>query len=334
MGQGLKKLNTFFLVVCLLLAGSIYSQTCCSGGIPISNNIGIENIGKNSFQISLSYDFNNLNTLNAGSEELNDNSRKRTTHSVLLNASYAFTDKLSFETLLTWVNQRRIISQFGNVDTQATNGIGDAVFLVKYDVKKIIGKSSNLSLGIGAKVPFGSYNEMNDIGITYIADLQPGSGAWDLIAYTSISKNFDFRPTTTFSSRFIYRATGKNKDYLDGAQTYEYGNETQLFFTISDQFLVFKKILISPSIALKYRNAKRDEIDQIQLNNTGGNWLFFNPGMLIKLSNKVSFITRAELPIISNVDGTQLTPTYRLNSGFLINFNLKKNEVNFNNSKL
>lgn len=328
--------NVKILIIIVFFSGTgfLNAQTCCSGGIPLSNNLGLENTGKNYLQLGINYDFNNLNTLNAGRSRLDDDSRKRTTHSALLNMSYAFTNKLSVEALLTWVNQRRIISQFGTVDTQTTNGIGDAVALVKYDFTNILGKSSTISVGLGPKIPLGSYNETSDIGITYIADLQPGSGAWDLITFTSLSKNFDFRPSTTFSGRFIYRATGKNKDYLDGAQTYEYGNETQIFLAISDQFLVFKKTLLSPSVTFKYRNAKRDEIDTIELSNTGGDWFFFIPGVTIRLSEQLSFQAKAELPVISSVDGTQLTPTYRLTSGLLFNFNLKKSGLNSNNAQL
>jgi len=328
------KVQMLFFLVTILFISSVKSQTCCSGGIPMSNNLGLENLGKGVLQLGVNYDFNNLNTLNAGTENLDDDSRQRITHSALFNAAYSFTNNLSIEALFTWVNQRRIIDQFGNTDLQQTNGIGDAVILAKYSFTKILGESSAVSLGIGAKIPLGSYEEVDGIGITYIADLQPGSGAWDMILFSAISKNFNFRPSTTFSGRAIYRSTGANTDYLGGAQVYEYGNEIQLFAGVSDQFLVFNKKLISPGLTLKYRKANKDEIDGIQLNNTGGNWIFLLPSLSIDLSQNVSFQTKAELPIISDVDGTQLTPTYRLSGGFLIKLNLKKNKINFNDLQL
>ena len=327
------KLKILFLLVSVLFISSVYSQTCCSGGIPLSNNLGLENLGKGSLQFGVNYDFNNLNTLNSGTENLNDNSRKRITHSILFNTSYSITDRLSVEALLTWVNQRRIINQFRNTDLQQTNGTGDAVILTKYGFTKILGETSNLSLGIGAKIPLGSFEEVDERGITYIADLQPGSGAWDLILFTSLSKNFNFRPTTTFSGRIIYRATGENTDYLGGSQVYEYGNEIQIFIGISDEFLAFST-LINPGLTIKYRNSKKDQIDRFELDNTGGNWLFIIPSLSIKVSSNILFQSKAELPIISNVDGIQLTPTYRFTGGFLINLNLKKNEINFNNLKI
>ena len=91
----------------------IKAQTCCSGGIPLSNNIGLAMLEKGNAQIGIYYDYNNLNTLNFETDKLNDNSRLRITHSMLFNLSYAITDNLSIEGLFTWVNQRRKISQFG-----------------------------------------------------------------------------------------------------------------------------------------------------------------------------------------------------------------------------
>ena len=322
-------IRTLAFILIFILAQELRSQTCCSGGIPLSNNLGLSNEGKGNLLIGLNYDFNNLNTLNAGRDKLDDDSRKRITHSALLNFGYSISDRLSVETLFTWVNQRRAINQFGNTDLQQTSGIGDAVFLLKYDFPKTIGDKSNLSVGAGTKFPLGSYNEVDRSGITYIADLQPGSGAWDLILYAAISKNYDFRPTMTFSSRIIGRLTGQNKDYLDGASSYEYGDEYQIFFGVSDQFLVFNTIT-NPGISFKYRKAKKDIIEINELDNTGGEWLFINPNLGIQLSPTIRFQLKAEIPLIGNVDGTQLTPTYRITSGFLFNLSSKRNAVNLN----
>ena len=322
-------IRTLAFILIFILAQELRSQTCCSGGIPLSNNLGLSNEGKGNLLIGLNYDFNNLNTLNAGRDKLDDDSRKRITHSALLNFGYSISDRLSVETLFTWVNQRRAINQFGNTDLQQTSGIGDAVFLLKYDFPKTIGDKSNLSVGAGTKFPLGSYNEVDRSGITYIADLQPGSGAWDLILYAAISKNYDFRPTMTFSSRIIGRLTGQNKDYLDGASSYEYGDEYQIFFGVSDQFLVFNTIT-NPGISFKYRKAKKDIIEINELDNTGGEWLFINPNLGIQLSPTIRFQLKAEIPLIGNVDGTQLTPTYRITSGFLFNLSSKRNALNLN----
>lgn len=315
-------LKIFLSLLLFSIVNFVNAQTCCSGGIPLSNNIGMAILEKGTTQIGVAYDYNNLNTLNNGSEKLDDNARLRITHSVLVNASYAITNNFSVEGLFTWVNQRRRITQFGNVNLDQSSGIGDALLLAKYNFKDVIGKNSDLSVGIGAKIPLGSTTEKSDEGITLNADLQPGSNAWDLIYWTSVSKSMNFRPSLRLSSRVIFRSTGTNNDYF-GDSTYKFGNDFQAFLGFSDQFLLFKTIT-SPSISFKYRNAKQDKIGGFNLDNTGGNWVSIIPNFSININTNLVFSTKAELPIYSNVDGTQLTPTYRLTTGILFTIAPKK----------
>ncbi|GAB1855168.1 hypothetical protein MHTCC0001_00010 [Flavobacteriaceae bacterium MHTCC 0001] len=308
----------------------IHAQTCCSGGIPLSNNIGLPLSEKGTVQIGLNYDFNNLNTLNSGSETLDDDTRLRTTHAILLNTSYAITNTFSVEGLFTWVNQRRIITSTfdGSKNLEASSGIGDAILLFKYNFPNLISKDSDLTLGLGTKIPLGSSTEVDTNGILLINDLQPGSNAWDIIYWLSSSKRFNFRPSLSVSTRFVYRSTGTNNEYL-GNSSYKFGNEIQVFLSFSDQF-TFLKTLSSPSISFKYRNSVKDQIEGRALDNTGGNWIFIIPNFDINITPKITFSARAELPIYSNVDGTQLTPTYRLTSGFLFKIPPKQHPLNFN----
>ncbi len=310
-----------FFIIYTLVFTQINAQTCCSGGIPLSNNIGLSQQEKSTIQLGLNYDYNNLNTLNFGTETLNDNSRLRITHSILLNANYSITNRFAIEGLFTWVNQRRKISQFGNQNLDQTSGIGDAVLLLKYNFPELLGKTSNLAIGLGTKVPLGSSTETNSQGITLNADLQPGSNAWDIIYWTSFSKNFNFRPSLTFSSRAIYRSTGTNNSYF-GNSTYKFGNEFQGFISFSDQFTLFKT-LTDPSISFKYRNANLDKIDGFDLDNTGGDWVSIIPNFSINLTPNITFSTKTEIPIYNNVDGTQLTPTYRITTGLLLKISPK-----------
>ena len=80
----------FFIFSLLLLVLPTNAQTCCSGGVPLSNNIGLPFLNKGAYQFGLFYDYNNLNTLNEGTKVLNDYSRLRITNSILFNFSYNF----------------------------------------------------------------------------------------------------------------------------------------------------------------------------------------------------------------------------------------------------
>lgn len=321
-------LPKLYLVILLIYSAQLSAQ-CCSGGVPLSNNLGLSQEDKGTIQIGLNYDYNNLNTLNAGRDKLDEKFRLRTTHSILLNASYAFTNNFSAEGLFTWVNQRRIItSQFdGRKNTEASSGIGDAIILLKYRFPNVFSENSDLTLGLGTKTPIGSSTEIDSRGIILINDLQPGSNAWDFIYWLSASKRFNFRPTLNTSIRFTYRNTGTDNDYL-GNSTYKYGNEFQGFLSFSDQFL-FLKTITTPSLSFKYRNAIKDQTGAKDIDNTGGNWVFIIPNFSINITPNIVFSTKAELPIYSNVDGTQLTPTYRITSGLLLKLKPKPKSLNF-----
>lgn len=315
-------MNSKLILFFLLFSTFSYAQTCCSGGIPLSNNIGLPTLTKGSIQIGINYDYNNLNTLNFGKEKLDDNSRLRITHSALLNVNYSILNNLSVEGLFTYVNQRRKITQFGNENLDQTSGIGDAVLLTMYRYKPKKIQNLEFNIGIGAKIPFGSTNEKSDEGIVLNADLQPGSNTWDVIYLMSVGKSFNFRPSFQVGGRILYRSTGINNSYY-GNTTYKFGNEFLSFLSFSDIFVAFKT-LISPSLSIKYRNAVKDELDAFSLDNTGGRFVSLIPNIAIDIASNVTFSTKAELPIINDVDGTQLAPTYRITTGLILRFESKQ----------
>lgn len=304
------------LIILFFLSRNVEAQTCCSGGIPLSNNIGLSFKNEKNAIVSLSYDFNNLNTLKSNNETIDDDSRLRTSHSVLVNLGYSFTNRLSFETLFTWINQRRLISQFDNESLDSTSGIGDAVILGRYTITNPENSIWNVNLGLGLKVPLGSSTETSNQGVTLNADLQPGSNAWDIIYLLSASRALNFRPSMNIGARIIYRQTGENPSYLENS-TYKFGNVIQSYLSIADQFII-QKTLLTSGLTFKYRYAEKDQIQDIDLPNTGGQWVFLIPNISVNLDQNISLNVAAELPIYAEPDGVQLTPTYRITSGIII----------------
>ena len=242
-----------------------------------------------------------------------------------MNLGYAFTDRLSFEALFTWVNQSRTISQFDNESLTETSGVGDAVFLLKYAIPNIIGERTVLNVGFGTKAPFGKSDLKTQEGFQLTADLQPGSGAWDILGWSSFSKGLGFRPSATIAGSLTYRLTGKNKGYLNDTSIYEFGDAFQANVGYSDQFLLFNTVF-SPGLVFKYRKALNDKIDNSEVPNTGGEWVFVRPELAAKITPNITLSSRLELPVYSYVIGTQLTPTLRFTMGLAYTF--KKNALN------
>ena len=298
------------------------AQTCCSGGVPLSGNIGLPYADDQSLQVSLSYDLNLLRDLKAGTETLNDNSRERTTNTYLLQIGYSFSPRISFEVLLPYITQKREITQFGRVTETSTSGLGDLAVLLKYSL--VNNPSWLLQAGAGLKFATGSSNEM-DGPITLTADLQPGSGASDALLWSSASYIFGNRPSMSLNAVVSCRITGSNDEYLN-VFTYEFGNEVSAILGMADQFVLGGSVF-NPSLALRYRKAQTDRQNDVELPNTGGEWLFLKPGIIYKLPSNKSLSLNTEIPLIADVGGTQLTPTIRVNLGFLFT-------INFNDEKL
>lgn len=300
-------------------------QTCCSGGVPLSSNLGLPPEEGRTLQINVNYDMNVLQTLKSGREVLQDDSRTRRTHSILLQTGYSLTDRFSVDALFSWVRQERAIRQFGNEDFTATNGLGDAVFLLKYKLITISQNQTVVTGAVGVKAPLGPSDLRRDDGLTINADLQPGSGAWDGVFWLQGLHNLGVRPSMSFSTTAVYAAKGKNKDYLD-RQVYQFGNEFQLITGVSDRLLIGKAV-IDPSVSLRFRHVLPNRLQEQDVPSTGGKWLFFTPSASYWINAGNAVTLKIEWPLFVDITGTQVSPTYRLNIGFYRNVSFKKRQL-------
>ncbi len=323
----MKPIYVLLLSLLLVSAYHVSAQTCCSGGVPLTNNIGgLPPGSKGTLQLSLNFDANYLRTLKDDAETLDDDSRQRTTYSLLLRSAYTITDRITVEAILSGVRQNRTINQNGFQDVTETNGLGDAVFMGHYTYLQ---KSTiEMAFGAGFKAPTGPSDLKNDRGLTLNADLQPGSGAWDGIFHHRISKSLPSRPSLSITNLITYRLTGVNRDYL-GSQEYEFGDEFSIILGASERTAILKN-LWGYGLNLRYRHAAQDINDDQLLPNTGGQWLFLAPMISWYAGSNTAINLNAEVPLFSRVTGTQLTPTYRINVGVYFSFSTVKEQI-FNN---
>ncbi len=317
------RINIFILFF-ILSYFQIVAQTCCSGGVPTANNLGLPKAEAKTIQFSLNYDLNALNTLKTGTKKLESATRSRLTHTLMLQAGFSITERISFDLFVPWVRQEREIRFLGNVsDFTTTTGIGDLVALGKYNLWNNKEKG-NLGIALGLKLPTGSSTEVNNNNLQLNADLQPGSGAFDQILILEYQRQLNARPSTTLFSRATVTQKGINDNYL-GDNTYQFGLEWQAYFGIADRIL-FKKQIIDPSLALRFRSASADQFNAEVQTGTGGRWLFLNPSISIWRGQNMSLTFSGDVPVYSYVVDTQVTPTYRVNVGVYYKFSLKKEQ--------
>lgn len=295
----------------------------------MSSNIGFSNKKSSTLQLSLSSNFNTLKTLYVESDPLDDDQRKRTTQSFLARAHYSFNDRFALETFVPLVRQTRSIysnTVANAVDFESTFGIGDPIVLASY---KIINSALQLTVGAGPQIPLGAFDRRNSRGLILVEDLQPGSGAWDLVLLGIADYTLPSRPSTNIFSRVIYSHTGENPNARNGSQIYEFGNDIQVIAGVADQFLVGSRVVV-PSLALRYRAAQRDTVDFGQIDGTGGEWVFAKATLGVEFLWQSSISFDIELPLHTFVNDTQLSPNSIITISWSKSFSFSKNEVNLN----
>ncbi|MEL6590805.1 MAG: hypothetical protein AAFQ68_12020 [Bacteroidota bacterium] len=316
----------FLLGLLILLPHYAWSQACCSGGVPISSNLGLASQEQGTLQLQFTYDWNHLQDLFTGNEQLDDDTRIRNTHSFLLEASYDINKRFSVSTLFSIVRQERIISTFGDPDITINTGLGDAIVLFRYNlIDPEAYTNHQLVVGIGPKIPLGRANHRDSRGIILPADLQPGTGAWDMLAWGFYQYMGILRPSTSFFGLTTYRVSGTNPTYND-VQSYRFGNEYQLQLGISDRFNL-GKLMVDPSVMLRYRTVGEDRIDGNLFANTGGHWLDVIPGLQINFGPKAYYRISGNIPVFRALEGTQLTTSYKLTMALYYRFGLKKQAI-------
>jgi hypothetical protein len=289
------------------------AQTCCSSGVPIASNIGFQPQSRNVLQISLAYENNRLATLYNETDVLDGNNRLRTTNTGLARIAYNIHKRVIIEAMIPYVHQTRSITQNnGQLNEEGGHGIGDVTFLGQYVL--IENQFSTFSVGGGIKLPSGTTDLENSIGILLVNDLQIGTGAIDYLARISTVRTLTLRPSVSFFLNATSVFRGTDNDYL-GSESYKFGNEIQANVGYSDQ-VFFLKTLVYPSLSVRFRRALKDDINSNLLENTGGTWVFGRAALGIDLYKGNRLSVAMEYPLFTKVDGTQLSPSYILNLSY------------------
>ena len=308
----------------MLNLSNISGQACCSGGVPISNNIGIRPVDVKQITIRGLYDANFLNSFYNGSDKLDDATVKRLSQTFFIQGIYGVTDRLSFNTMFSYVYHKRTVNNPISSDPVSTNsGFGDALFLIQYQFLRF--KTSSFYLTIGPKIPIGKSDLRDENDILLPADLQPGTGSWDAIAGTGYVKTNFIRPTMNLTMTLVSKFNSYSDRY-NGSQQYKYGNDYQFLFGLTDSFLI-RKLILNPGILMRFWHTSSDKVDGNDFPNTGGSWVYLVPSINFAVNQRFSTFISFEIPIYQNLNGTQLSTSLRISAGVQISFSTTKKKI-------
>ncbi|MDZ7765776.1 MAG: transporter [Melioribacteraceae bacterium] len=304
----MKKIIIFILLL-VLVNGEKYAQACCSSGTPLLGSLEMSSGSSGVLQLGLTYDYNSLQSVYEGSRFLNDQTRERLTQSALFEITYGLSNRWAITGLFSFVNQNRTINSFNNQTNEvSTNGLGDAVFLLKYKlVQPNIINQTELAVGGGLKVPTGKADIKNN-GILLPADLQSGSGSYDVLFWAYYSKGFIPDSPISILANVSYKINSSYDRFGGNVQAYKFGNE----LILSSGLGYRTDTLFDFSLLVRFRNTAMDVFNDQNIPNTGGSWLYVIPGVNLKFTDHFTGRLSSQLPVYRDLQGTQLTTTYTI----------------------
>lgn len=301
-----------FFTLCL---GSLFhgnSQTCCSANTPFTGTLDLlPGYGENGYLI-LQFDYNNIHDYINGTSSIRTSTNQRISQSVIFEMGYNFTSRLGFSLLGSWIHKWRL-SQTGasqNLYRNQSVGLGDALFLIRYSLQPFtILHRTFLAVGLGIKFPTGKISATEN-GIRLPEDMQPGTGSWDVLAIFAYAiKKFPV-PQMDLIFRTSFRVNSSNK------YRYHFGNEW--FNRVGGIFYLTDTFWLSSTVLLRYSTP--DKRNSTTIPNTGGVWVYIQPGIYISFSQRTLLRAGLYWPLYRKLNGTQLTTSYRLEGNITFNF--------------
>lgn len=243
-------------------------------------------------------------------------------NSYSLSASYGITDDLTLNVQLPYVTRKGI--RAGEDDGSGPEvhphddigELGDASALLQY---KVYDDKFKVALIAGLKAPTGKDNVRFE-GEVLEADLQSGTGSWDLFGGVAFTKDFeDF----SLHSDLLYKHNNKGVGNSDLGDIFTYN--VALSYTLIDHkphvCLTGSKeenhhgYSVDTFIELNGERAREDRFNGSLANNTGHNIIFATTGLQVSTENNYSFFVSISVPVYQDMNGVQNDVNYRSTIG-------------------
>jgi hypothetical protein len=196
---------------------------------------------------------------------------------------------------------------------------GDAVVMGLYRIytDQDIHPSRALTAGLGIKTATGSSTETTSSGNYVHAHMQPGTGSWDPLVSLLFTQMMDL---------FLLQADITHQFTTRNRQGYEFGDSTAV--NLGATYSVVREFNVSAGLTYLHlgrasdRDGKYTNMSSLMDDpaNTGGDSLWFSPGIQVLPINNASVDLKMQLPIWERVNGIQLVTSYRLVMGVSYRF--------------
>jgi len=334
------------LSICIMPSIAFGAGLCCQLSSGVQESLaGVAAPGEGDLSLQFNYSFSKMDEFKQGSSTRSLDEAKTyvkpdgSTYTSLpvamdmvkytVTAGYGFNSKLkAFVSVPYLRNTMEMTSYQGmmmgwmDMTMQPVSGVGDVTAMALYRVytDRELRPSDALTIGLGLKAATGSSTETTSTGRLVHAHMQPGTGSWDpllSVIYTKMLESLQLQADAT------YQYTLRNR------QGYEFGDS--LAAGLTTRYAVIREVGITAGLTYLHVG-KADDRDGRYYNpatnsslmddpaNTGGDSIWFSPGLQVFPVRNLSFDAKFQVPLYENVNGIQLVSRYRMLFGLAYAF--------------
>ena len=295
------------------------SYACASCGCTLSADAAMGYSALPGWRLSLEYDYIDQNQLRSGTQAASgvpsgtELEHETVNQYVTAGLGYSPTSSWYLQLLLPYVIRSH--STYGEYDPTEplpelsrsfSSSLGDARFIASYQGFL---PTHNLGVQLGVKLPTGRYGTAVNFysgpaaGEPLDASLQPGTGSTDLLIgayyYQAVSQNFDAFVSGQFQAAVKEKMDQPGNDFRPG-------NATSVTFGL--RYEANPRWVPQLQVNLLHKEPDSGALADVQ--NTAGNVAYLSPGLTAELAATLHVFAFVQLPVYSNLYGTQLFPRW------------------------
>lgn len=240
-----------------------------------------------------------------------------------LSLSYGISDELTLNMQLPYISRVGIrAGEMNNgipeVHPHAdAEGIGDISAILQYKVYDK--EQTKVALLAGIKAPTGK-TDIQEEGEALEADLQPGTGSWDLFGGVAFTQDFE---TLSLHSNLLYKYNTKGVEDSQLGDVFNYN--VALSYKLIEQdhdhtFHTHKEeedfdYSVDIFIELNGEWVDKDQFVGVTAENTGHNVLFATTGVQVLTESNYALFFTLSMPIYQDFNGVQNEISYKTSFG-------------------
>ena len=207
------------------------------------------------------------------------------------------------------------------IESWTFTAVGDAQVWARYSLLQPSGpRRTHASIAVGLKLPTGETGIRNGEGEVAEITLQPGSGSVEPTVGGFASRSV--LTPSLLGARWLplFVSATARLPGSDGEDGYRPG--TDAVVTAGGAYPLFPRVELLAQANFRFRDRDEPGEADVQRANTGGEYLFFSPGVRLRMLDRLFAYAFVQLPVYQRVNGIQLTSDWNVSLGMTYRMDL------------